>query len=61
MIEEPPAAMKVLKEWQEKQPGHVGTSNDAAHATQQQHHAYKLSCNFGSLNTNTKIDYPDQQ
>ena len=39
MIKEPPAAKTVLKEWQEKQPGHVGTSNDAAHATQQQHHA----------------------
>jgi hypothetical protein len=33
MIEEPPAAKKVLKEWQEKQPGHVATSKDAAQAT----------------------------
>jgi len=33
MIEEPPAAKKVLKEWQEKQPCNVTTSNDATHAT----------------------------
>jgi len=38
---EPPAANKILKQWQEKQPIHMGTSNDAAHTTQQQHHAHQ--------------------